>query len=639
MAISETRNRARPAQAEKPETSSQLRRTGGVRFPLVDSLRAIAALSVFVFHIGGVAFPPHAVAIFTGRLNLGVTLFFVISGFLLYRPFVAARLIRGRHALGTGRYAWHRFLRIVPAYWVALTVIALWLGLPHVFSRDAIVYYGFGQVYGFRTLLGGVGQAWTLSIEVAFYVFLPFWAWMIRSIAARTAQRRLRIEFIALGVLALFSLIYKPVINGATGLDPHLWFALDNALPRYLDQFAIGMALAVASVWFETHRPPRAVKLIEKRPWIPWAGAGLALIVLATQFGQKQGEAGTLAVHYLGTLIALGLFLPAVFGAQHKGPQQGWVRRFLGHPVLIWIGVVSYGLYLWHLAVILQVLKWGGLGTGLKGLFLWIAVCLPPALALAAASWYGIERPSLLLRAIAPPAWMKRLAHSSRSGARYAAYAVGAVVAWIVLSTAINPPPGGTPAAAVARTAAVPVSVDGRGWVYIVATYDSRRLRVYQNARLIASVPATGRPGPTPASIEVGNYLGGAKWTGSIKYLAVYRSALTPRQIHTHFYAGLAAWTHFDSALQGTPVPAYLWRNEIVARGFADPAHPAISPEFSIEAWVKAAATDNRVVAYLPDAWFLQTDLLGRWRAGVISGGRPTNAVSTIAPPHLGLNG
>ena len=140
-----------------------------------------------MFHVGGVAFPPHAIAIFTSRLNSGVTLFFVISGFLLYRPFVAARFIRGRRALGTGRYAWHRFLRIVPAYWVALTVIALWLGLPHVFGPDAIVYYGFGQVYRFRTSSGGSARL-GLCRSRSPSTCSSFWAWAIARIPARTAS-------------------------------------------------------------------------------------------------------------------------------------------------------------------------------------------------------------------------------------------------------------------------------------------------------------------------------------------------------------------------------------------------------------------------------------------------------------------
>ena len=99
------------------------------RFPLFDSLRAIAALSIFGFHIAASQlalndpdFP------WLGQLNVGVPIFFVVSGFLLYRPFVARRA-QGRPAPSLGGYAIRRALRIIPAYWVALTVITVWLGL------------------------------------------------------------------------------------------------------------------------------------------------------------------------------------------------------------------------------------------------------------------------------------------------------------------------------------------------------------------------------------------------------------------------------------------------------------------------------------------------------------------------------
>jgi peptidoglycan/LPS O-acetylase OafA/YrhL len=629
----EIAERARKAPAARgPESTDQIRRTGGVRFLLVDSLRAIAALSVLLYHVGGVASPPHVIAIFTNRLSVGVTLFFVISGFLLYRPFVAARFIRGRRALGTGRYAWHRFLRIVPAYWVALTVISLWLGDHDVFGPDAIVYYGFGQVYAIRTILGGVGQAWTLSIEVAFYVFLPFWAWAIARIPARTANRRVRIELIALAMLATFSIVYKPVIQGWTGLDPGLGFALNHALPRYLDQFAIGMALAVASVWFETHRTPVAVKAIEHRPWIPWGVAAVALTVLAVGFSQNTDEFSAVGVHYLNAVIALGLFLPAVFGTA----RRSLVLRFLGHPVLIWIGVVSYGLFLWHMAVVIQVSRWGGLGSGLIGLFAWLAVCIGPALALAAASWYGVERTALRYKSSSPPLWLKRFVRIGGArgahGARLAAYGLGAIVAWVVVSNAINPPIGGTAAAARAFPS-------GRGWVYVVATYDSRTLRLYQNGRLIASAPATGEPGPTSASIEVGNYIGTARWTGPLKYVAIYQTPLTSQQIHSHYDAGLASWLSFDAALRVSPMPTYLWRDRFAAFGSPDPAYPPPSPYFSLEAWLKAGKIDNRVVVYLPHAWYLQTDVFGRLLVGLLVHGKQFTATSTLVLPHSALTG
>jgi peptidoglycan/LPS O-acetylase OafA/YrhL len=111
---------------------------GNPRFPLFDSLRGIAVLAVVIFHV----------AFITGALNVrvagdvlgvlgdvGVVLFFVISGFLLYRPFVAARA-HGRRPPDPVRYARRRALRIVPAYWVALTVLAIFPGVVGPFSRD-----------------------------------------------------------------------------------------------------------------------------------------------------------------------------------------------------------------------------------------------------------------------------------------------------------------------------------------------------------------------------------------------------------------------------------------------------------------------------------------------------------------------
>ena len=96
------------------------------RSAAIDSLRAIAALAVLGIHVG------HYSRVnvdawygaFTSHLNVGVTLFFLISGFLLYRPWAAALLQDGAPP-SLARYARRRFARIVPAYWLALTVLAL----------------------------------------------------------------------------------------------------------------------------------------------------------------------------------------------------------------------------------------------------------------------------------------------------------------------------------------------------------------------------------------------------------------------------------------------------------------------------------------------------------------------------------
>ena len=80
------------------------------------------------------------------RLEAAFAIFFVISGFLLYRPFVKARLL-DRPPVSTRAYGWRRFLRIVPAFWVALTVIALWIGPSFSSLGEVVRQYGFLQLY------------------------------------------------------------------------------------------------------------------------------------------------------------------------------------------------------------------------------------------------------------------------------------------------------------------------------------------------------------------------------------------------------------------------------------------------------------------------------------------------------------
>jgi peptidoglycan/LPS O-acetylase OafA/YrhL len=86
---------------------------------------------------------------YTARLDIGVTVFFLISGFLLYRPFVLARFHEAQPVRGRD-FARRRLLRIVPAYWLALTVLAIYPGLVGIWTHDWWIYYGFLQIYGAR---------------------------------------------------------------------------------------------------------------------------------------------------------------------------------------------------------------------------------------------------------------------------------------------------------------------------------------------------------------------------------------------------------------------------------------------------------------------------------------------------------
>src|SRR5437763_2343988 len=165
------------------------------RFPLFDSLRALAALSVLGFpavytsRLIVAGFHAPGLDRYVAHLDVGVTIFFLISGFLLYRPFARARL-EGEPMPSAGAYAWRRLLRIVPAYWLALTVLGIWLSFPGLFQfHNAIRYYGFAQIYRGDTSLGGIGQAWTLCVAATFYVMLPVYALALRPLSARSPRR------------------------------------------------------------------------------------------------------------------------------------------------------------------------------------------------------------------------------------------------------------------------------------------------------------------------------------------------------------------------------------------------------------------------------------------------------------------
>jgi peptidoglycan/LPS O-acetylase OafA/YrhL len=370
-----------------------------MRFPLFDSLRAIAALAVLATHAAVFAGLETATGTTMGqyaaRLDAGVAVFFVISGCLLYRPFARARLM-GAAAPATGPYAWRRFLRIVPAYWVALVLITLLFGTSgQVFGWPGSAYFfGVGQAYSADTFGGGLTQAWSLTVEVAFYAFLPLWAFGMRRVFGR---RGFGAEAVALGLLFAAGVVYKVIVlaggdSSKVAITPKL-----VALPAYFDHFALGMGLAVLSLWVEQNRRlPRALGWIDRFPSVAWITALIAFWVVSTQIGlhgrflEPFTSTNYMQRHLLYGLIGAALVLPAVVGDQ----KRGVVRRFLAIRPLLWLGLISYGIFLWNLAMLDRLHHWGFSGNYLWWCLGGVAVTVP----VAAASYYVIERPALSLK-------------------------------------------------------------------------------------------------------------------------------------------------------------------------------------------------------------------------------------------------
>jgi peptidoglycan/LPS O-acetylase OafA/YrhL len=377
---------------------------GNPRFALFDSLRAIAVLAVITFHVVSLsgALERRVLGDVAAMLgSQGPILFFVISGFLLYRPYVAAR-VTGAPAPSIGRYARRRVLRIVPAYWVALTALALFPGIAGVFSGDWWRYYLFLQLYWQDTVTGGIPVAWTLCVEASFYVTLPFWA---------LAVRRFGVELGALAVVAAGGTAVQVAAarNEASDL-------LATTLLGQCTWLALGMALAVASVRAErAAREPRAVHLVVEHPGLCWLGAAAAFAGLtallqpggvfgiARAVATQQPVAKTIAAIALGVAVNALLVAPAIFG-QGAG---GLPRRVLAAAPLAWLGLISYGMYLWHLTVAQLIalpsapghFSADGLGLATKVDHLTTPVLLVLTLAattaIAAASYHLVELPFL----------------------------------------------------------------------------------------------------------------------------------------------------------------------------------------------------------------------------------------------------
>ena len=367
---------------------------GNPRFPLFDSLRGLAALAIVLTHTG-LASNANVAGFYgkiTARLDIGVTMFFILSGFLLYRPFVSARM-DGRASPRLRDYARRRILRIVPAYWLALTLLAIWPGL--VFGGPRWLYYGFLQNYQINWVLGGIGQAWTLAIEASFYVLLPFYAIALAAITARgRRERTMRIELAVLLVLSVASIVGRTIVRHT--MHPQM-FSFTIAGTFYW--FALGMGLAVVSAGLHGREcQPWAVRFIERRPSAVWAAALALLLVLSYGLGLPVSFPFTttgkqyLAEHVLYGITALLAVLPAAFG----GDLGGLPRRLLASRALAWLGLVSYGVFLWHGRWNQYFLEKGA-GTWLPGgAFVSLTVLvLGTSLVCATASYYLVERPLL----------------------------------------------------------------------------------------------------------------------------------------------------------------------------------------------------------------------------------------------------
>ncbi len=350
--------------------------------PGLDGLRAIAVLAVIAFHLGFEWAP--------GGL-LGVGIFFTLSGYLI-TDILLSQLARRGH-IRLGKFWLARARRLLPALFVMLVIVVAWVTIfgpaqPRQF-RDAVVANAF-YVGNWQLILGDVSyfarfeppgplnHLWSLAIEEQFYILWPFillvGVKLVREAPLPSGVRpRLAIATLGLALVSaiLMAVLYRP------SLDPsRVYYGTDTRAMELL----FGAALAM--VWPSRKLSPRIGAGARNTLDVLGVAGLLAIALMIWQTDQYSSflyRGGFILLSIATVMVLASLAHPAC----RLGPILGWKP-------LVWVGVRSYGIYLWHFPIIVLTTP-GGVANGRE--LGRAALQLVAIFAISALSWRYLEEP------------------------------------------------------------------------------------------------------------------------------------------------------------------------------------------------------------------------------------------------------
>lgn len=375
--------------------------TGAPTFPGLDTLRAVASIAVVATHTcfwAGV-YDAGLLGAVAQRLEIGVAIFFVLSGFLLSYPWLRHRRT-GAPQDSVGRYFFKRALRILPVYWVAVVAALLVLdenaSVPGSRWLDSFLLI---DLYRSEILPHGLTQMWSLATEVAFYLFLPV-GMLLLGLAVRTLWRPMLLMAL-LAAVSVGSLFWSAAAAGSLAS----WGAwVTQALPGYLAWFCLGIGFAVLDVDRRHRSDGRELMLVRwartaaSAPGACWLVAGAALVVAATPIA---GEAALVARtpsesvwrSILYGFVAGAVMLPSVFGDAHTRYAKAMAHPFLRH-----LGHISYSLFCCHLIVLALLYEALDLTLFDENPYVVFALTLSVSLVVSEVLYRLVERPFLRLK-------------------------------------------------------------------------------------------------------------------------------------------------------------------------------------------------------------------------------------------------
>lgn len=356
----------------------------------LDGLRAVAALGVMTTHV---AFHTDSVSgdfwfRIWGRFDLWVAVFFALSGFLLWRNHasIARQPDGASHRTNVWAYVRSRIIRIMPAY-VVMAVCAL-LFLADNRGASLMTWCAnltLSQVFVAGSLTAGITHAWSLSVEMVFYLTLPIMWMAMRRLRGSLSRWRIPV-LVTWSVLSLgWAFLPLPL---ADGLNSH------TLPPAFTSWFAAGMICA--ELWA---KPPRWAHACASQWLLCWSLACGVLVVSSLPVVGPEGfvhpSDEQFAIRTLcGAIIAFLFLAPLVL----RDPQNRFV--LLDNPVMNALGCWSYSIFLWHLIVLSVVFDMVFVQPFAGNMFIiWVATVLL-TLPISAASYVFIEQP--------PRRWLKQ---------------------------------------------------------------------------------------------------------------------------------------------------------------------------------------------------------------------------------------
>lgn len=370
-----------------------------------DGIRGVGMLLVFFTHLFLLADPdPDSnmrvygwAAPILGHIDLGLAAFFVLSGYLIARPFARA-YVAGTRRPPLGDYVRNRVLRVVPAFYVFTVLILLLFGLDGSLGHPANPNPSeWWQILGQFLFVQGqtlgdaavpIGPAWSIGAEVGFYVLIPVSAFVAYRVGWRieSMQRRAALAIGAIAVVTFVSI--------AARAYEKFTFAWLTSPPAIMYVFMPGVAVAIVEPLL-VGRVRGSAPLAKRIAWASFAAAALAAVVYsATDYDVRE----TPIHHALGqrALVASLCTGALIFGLIVLQLGTDRAPRLFANRLMLWMGARSYSFYLAHIAVLLEIDHALGTGESIgERVVIMTAVGLPVTTAIAALSYRYVERPFL----------------------------------------------------------------------------------------------------------------------------------------------------------------------------------------------------------------------------------------------------